>query len=113
MPEVDGRGVDVVGREGAADAAFLPVGGEHEVLDDELAAPVEEVGQRLPAFRGVEGVVLPDLHPGKRAALGGERVAPARQILLLLQQRLARAGPFVSRNNVRSDRKRTRLTYSD
>ncbi len=45
-------------------AAGLPIGPEHEVVDDELAAAGEEVAQRLPAVRPVERVVLGDMLPG-------------------------------------------------
>jgi hypothetical protein len=38
------------------------------VVDDELASPVEELGQRLLAVRAVEDVLLLDRLP--RAALG-------------------------------------------
>src|SRR4030095_3577326 len=94
MLEMPARAVDMVGAERAADAAFLPVRPEHEMLDHELAAPVEQVGERHLATRPVEYIGLVDLHPGQLAALGTELVALARELFLLRQQRLARGDPF-------------------
>src|SRR3546814_9102625 len=60
MLEVLPRGVDVVGLEGAAGAALLPAGAEHEVLHEELAAPGEEIAQRNRPLGPLEDVVLLD-----------------------------------------------------
>ena len=70
-------------------------GAEHEVLHQQLAAAVEQVGERAPALGRVEDVVLVDAHPRQRAALAGDLVAQARQFLLARQQRLALGNPFV------------------
>src|SRR3546814_11715308 len=93
MLEVLPRGVDVVGLEGAAGAALLPAGAEHEVLHEELAAPGEEIAQRNRPLGPLEDVVLLDLHPGQRAALLQQLVALARERLLGFQLRLARRQP--------------------
>jgi hypothetical protein len=37
--------------EGATGAAFVPLGAEHEVIDDELASAVEELGEGFLAIR--------------------------------------------------------------
>jgi hypothetical protein len=46
---VDVRALAVVGVERAADASFLPIGAEHEVVDDQLTLAPEEVRERLRA----------------------------------------------------------------
>jgi hypothetical protein len=50
--------------EGAAGAGFLPLRTEHEVINDELAFAVEQIGERFLAARGIENVVLFDLYLG-------------------------------------------------
>ena len=70
MLDVHQGSLDVVGFERAADAAFVPARPEHEVLDDELAAAVEQIGQRLLALRRVEQIGLVDLDPGQFASFG-------------------------------------------
>jgi hypothetical protein len=54
----------MVDLERAADTALLPSRTEHEMFDDQLAAAVEEVGERLLAIRCVEDVRLLDLDLG-------------------------------------------------
>lgn len=70
------------------------------MLDQELAAAGEQVGQRLLAGGTVEHVALVDPDPGQLAALGGERVAGAQKFLLLGEQRLAGGGPFLAGNDL-------------
>ena len=80
-----GRGVpDLVDDHRAALAARLLVGAEHEVVEQELAAPVEKIDQPRLAVRALEDVVLLDPQPGQTAPLGGERVVLAGERLLLL-----------------------------
>ena len=61
---------------------------EEEAVQDQLAAPLEQVEQARGAVRALEPVVLVDRHPRHPPALG-ERVAGTRQLLLLHQQLLA------------------------
>ena len=65
---------------------FSHSGVEHEVHEDQLQPPVEEVEQRLLAVRAGEHVGLVDLDHRQPAALGAERVAATRQLLLLLPE---------------------------
>src|SRR3954467_2724927 len=56
------RGVQLIAEVGTPGAgAELVVGPEHDVVREELRAPVEEIGEGLPAVLGVELVLL--LHP--------------------------------------------------
>ena len=74
MLEMRQGAVDMVGQEGAAGAARLPTGTEHEMIDHQLAAAVEELAERLLSLRRLEDVVLLDLDPGQGCALGGKLV---------------------------------------
>src|SRR5262245_66680487 len=90
----------------AAFAARRLVGPEHEVVEQELAAPVEEVYEpRLPV-RALEHVVLRDLHPRQAAALGRERVVSARELLLLRTEPLERRLPFLPSDDPRTGHSR-------
>jgi len=59
---------------------------EHEVVDEQLRAPAEEVGQRLRPVVGLEAVVLVDGHPRQRLPLASELIAPARELLFVGQK---------------------------
>ncbi|MNG14836.1 hypothetical protein D3C84_986230 [compost metagenome] len=91
--------VDMVGEEGAAVTALLPIRSEHEVVDDQGAAPVEQVGQGFPAVRPFEGVDLVDTDPGQRPPLGAEPVPFTGKGLFLAQQLLAGMQPFFAGNH--------------
>jgi hypothetical protein len=82
-----GEVADVVDEQRAALAArrrpAVHAGGEHEVVDDELAASVEQVAEARLAAGALEDVVLVDADHGLPASLGGQRVAgPGRPLLL-------------------------------
>src|ERR671916_782839 len=85
-------GRELVGPRRAAGAAVLPRRVEHEVVDDELVPPVEQVAQADGALRALQRVVLVDLDHRQLAPFGVERVTPAGQLLLLRPQR-GPAGP--------------------
>ena len=80
MGEVDTEPVVVVGPEGADGTTLLPVGAEHEVVDDELAAAVEKLLEGLRTVRRVEDVRLVDSDPRQVATLTAEFVAPEREL---------------------------------
>src|SRR5438094_871656 len=93
--EVDDRAVEAVGPARAARAAGVPARAEHEVIDDELAAPVEQLGERLPAVAPFELIGLFHRLPRQRAPRCRELVAAARERLFLRQQLPARGEPFL------------------
>lgn len=86
----------MVGQEGAPRTARIPVWAEHEVIDHQLAAAVEQVEQRLLALRRLEHVCRIDLDPRQRLALGVDGVAQMDGLFLARQQRSALDKPFVS-----------------
>ena len=95
MNEMERRAVEMIGKIGAARAAFAPIGAEHEVIDDQLATAGEEIAERLLSRRRVEHVILLDLDPGQGTPLGAELVAGLGQRLLFDEMRLPRREPLV------------------
>jgi hypothetical protein len=67
------------------------------VVDEQLGAPVKEIGERLRVVLGLEPVVLLDRDPGKLAPLSGQLVPAAGGLFLLLEQLVALSLPLVLR----------------
>src|SRR5215211_3649854 len=63
---------------------------EHEVVDEQLRAPVEELGEGLPSLVGLEDVLLLHRHPGQLLASPRELVPRA---CAASRPRAARGGP--------------------
>jgi len=96
MRQVNGHAVGVVGHEGAALAALLPAGGQHELLHDELRATIEQIGELLAAIWSLKNVILFDRDPGQLSAQPGDLVAAPRQVLLGSEQIEPRFQPFLA-----------------
>src|SRR5204863_2074629 len=62
------------------------VGPEHEVVDEELRAPSEEVCQRGAPLVGLESILLVDPNPRQLLPPPRQLVAAPRQLLLCLEQ---------------------------
>src|SRR5438445_466012 len=80
--EVDGGAVEAVGDRRAGRAPGRVVGPEHEVVDEELRAPSEEIGEGCRALVGLEAVLLVNANPGQLLPHPRELVATPRQRLL-------------------------------
>jgi len=74
------------------------------VVDDQLAAAVEEVEQSDRSVRAFEGVVLSDLDHRQSAAVGVQRVALPRELLLPGQKLLAGSQPLLTRHHLGQSR---------
>src|SRR5215469_13643195 len=98
LSEVHERSVDGVGYHRTARTAFRPLRAEHEVINHELRAAGEELGQRYSALGPVEYVILFDFDPGQFAPVAAELVAEPSKHFLFFQQRSARLKPFFVRN---------------
>src|SRR5688500_10827539 len=72
----------------------LEVGPEHEVVDDQLRAPAEQVFERSAPLVGLEPVLLVDPDPGQLLPPPRQLVAPPCKLLLGLQQLEPRCTPF-------------------
>src|SRR5919109_2625361 len=76
-------------------AAGGVVGPEHEVVDEELRAPLEEVCQRGAPRVGLESIRLVDPNPWQfLLPPSSQLVAAPRELLLLLEQLKPRGEPF-------------------
>src|SRR5215813_8955496 len=81
-------------RDGRAGMAASPVvRSEHEVVDEELRAPAEEVGQRSVPFIGLKSIRLVDPDPRQLLPPLRQFVAAPRKLLLPLEQRAPRRKP--------------------
>src|SRR5262249_39786431 len=89
----------IVGPERAALAPGVPGRIEHEMLDDQLAAPVEQVAQGGLARRSLELIGLVDTLPRQRATQSAELVAQPGELLFLGEQLQALRQPFLTRNH--------------
>src|SRR6478752_271709 len=76
-------------RRRAGRAAGLVTRAEHEVIDEQLAAAVEELRQCARAFVRFEAVLLLDANPGQLAPLPGQLVTKAGVIFFAREQLLA------------------------
>jgi hypothetical protein len=65
------------------------------VVDDQLGAAVEELGEALLTALGLEPVVLLDRDPWQLSPLAGKLVAAACELLLLLQELIALRLPLL------------------
>jgi hypothetical protein len=70
------------------------------VVDQQLGAAVEQLGQGRRALLGVEAVGLVDLDPGQLAALAGQLVAESGVVLLALEQFVAGGLPLLAADNL-------------
>src|SRR5438132_13040456 len=90
-----GDAVEVVGPEGAAAAADLPVRTVHEVVDDELAALAEEIREHLPAILALEDVFLLDPLPRQVPALPAELITTTGELLFRGEKTRAGGDPVL------------------
>src|SRR6266536_5475789 len=94
--QVREQAVDAVGHRRTGRAAGLVAGAEHEVVDEQLRAPVEELAKWLLAVVRVEAVLLLHPHPGQLASKLGELVAEPGVLLLADEQPLTCGEPLVT-----------------
>ncbi len=79
--------------------SLLPAFGEHEVVDDQLAAAAEQVGQAQFAVGALEAVGFFDFYPGQGAAFGAEFVSFAGEGFFVGQVLAAGGEPFFPRDD--------------
>ena len=98
--EVDGEAVEPVRDRRAGRTPRLVVGPEHEVINEELRAPSEQVHERGAPFVGLESILLVDPDPRQLLPPPRQLVAAPRQLLLLLEQRHSGLQPVIARNDL-------------
>jgi hypothetical protein len=86
--------VQVVGEKRAADATFFPAWAEHEVINNQLAAALKEVGKRFFAVPSLEGILLLNLFPRQVAALPAQLITQMGKFLFLAEKFLSCGCPF-------------------
>src|SRR5581483_8342620 len=91
-----GQMADIVDQERAERTALFPARIKHKMVDNQLAAPIEEVKQTRLAVRPLEEIQLVDLDHGQPATFGTEPVSRARGCLFLDEQGRSRGKPLVS-----------------
>src|SRR6266446_2700505 len=92
--QVDGEAVESVRDRRAGRTPCFVVGPEHEVVDEELRAPPEEVGQRGAPLVGLESILLVDPDPRQLLPSPRQLVAAPRELLLRLEQLEPRCEPL-------------------
>src|SRR5207247_521353 len=70
----------------------------HEVVHQELRAPLEQVCQRRAPLGGLEAIVLLDPDPGELLPPPGQLVAPTRQLFLGGEQLAPGRKPLLARS---------------
>ena len=92
--QVDDEAVEPVRDRRAGRTPRRVVGPEHEVVDEELRAPSEEVCQRGAPLVGLESILLVDPNPRQLLPPPRQLVAAPRQLLLRLEQLEPRCEPL-------------------
>jgi hypothetical protein len=84
--QVHGEPVEAVRDRRAGRTPRRVVGPEHEVVDEQLRTPSEEVCQRGPPLVGLESILLVDPDPRQLLPLPRQLVAAPRELLLRVEQ---------------------------
>src|ERR1700693_1521369 len=91
------RGVELIPQARTTGAgAELVIRAEHDVVGEQLRAPVEQLGECLLPVLGVEFVLLLPGNPGKLTALLGHLLAELRVLGLELRKRIASRLPCLA-----------------
>src|SRR5437588_6373245 len=94
---MDARGVELIAQVRTPGAgAELVIGPEHDVVGEELRAPVEELGERFLPVLGVELVLLLHRDPGKLTSLLGHPLVELGVLGLELRKFIASRLPFLA-----------------
>src|SRR5437660_5482103 len=84
----------MIGQVGTTFATLFPARAEHEMINNQLAASLEQIGQRLFSVWSVEEILLLDLDHRQFAPRRTKRVALATELLFSRQQILPRDQPL-------------------
>src|SRR5438093_3930496 len=92
--------VKMIGQIGAAFAALFPARTEHEMINNQLAAALEQIGQSLFSLWAIKDILLLDLGHREFAPCRTKRVALARELLFPRQQILPSDQPLTFRHDL-------------
>src|SRR5205814_3224019 len=101
MRQMPIRAVKMIGQVGAAFATLFPARTEHEMINNQLAAALEQIGQSLFSLWAIKDIFLLDLDHWELAPCGTKRVALASELLFPRQQILPRDQPLSFRYDFR------------
>src|SRR5438874_3200091 len=86
MRQMPIRAVKMIGQIGAAFATLFPARTKHEMINNQLAAALEQISQRLFSVFSIKHIFLLDLNHLEFAPSGTKRVALARENLFHSQK---------------------------
>src|SRR3954463_4152144 len=96
--EMRDEAVEAIGDRRARRAACGVIRAEHEMVDEELRAPSEQLWQRRAALLGIEAVLFVDTDPRQLLSPARELIATPRQLLLGFQQLEPGGKPLFTRS---------------
>ena len=94
--QMDEHTFHVIDLERTSDALPILARAHHEMFDEQLAASIEQIGERHLPLRRIEDVRFLNLDPGQCTALATQLVALSRELLFLGQECSSRLEPFLS-----------------
>src|SRR5690348_11323958 len=94
---MDSEDIEAVCPERTVRAPLFRFRREHEMIDEELTAPIEQIAQRFGALRPLECVPLVDTLPRQCPPSACQLVSRFRERSLLLEQRDTRLQPVLVR----------------
>src|SRR5438034_59753 len=100
MREVPVRPVKMISQIGAAFATLFPARTEHEMINNQLAAALEQIGQSLFSLWAIKDILLLDLGHREFAPRRTKRVALASELLFPRQQILPSNQPLSFRHDL-------------
>src|SRR6266850_3109241 len=94
--EVNSEPVEAIRDHRAGRTASRVVGPEHEMVDEELRAPLEQALERCAPVVGLKAILLADPNPWQALPPLRQLIAAPRELLLRLEQIEPRFEPFVA-----------------
>jgi hypothetical protein len=88
--QVNLNGIEVVGQERTALAAFFPICSQHEMVDDQLVPAREQIRERLRTVRACKNIIFLHAFPRKFAPPPAKFVTFPRKFLFSRQMRHTR-----------------------
>ena len=101
MRKVNCHSIELIGNVRAAWTARRPAGTKHEVINNELTAPVKQICERLFAARPVEHIVLLNLLPRQFPPLLAQFIAQPGKFFFFREKLLAGFNPLAVRHHFR------------
>src|SRR5580704_14646928 len=86
--------VKIVGPKGTGRASCLPFWVKHEMINDQLASSIKEVGESLFSRWTIKGVFLLNLGPGQFPSLLAQLIPQPCEVFLFRQKTLASSDPL-------------------